>query len=566
MRTVFSWSNRCFFPQVIFLFFFSGNTLRKVACCFIGLFLLGCLNWSCSSSSNGNSAHGYFVYNEASGIPSLDPAFSRSLSVIWAVHQLFNTLVETDEQLKTKPSLAQSWEFLAGGKTIRFELRNDVFFHDHPVFPDGKGRKMVASDVVFSLFRLLDPVTASPGRWLLNGRLDSLQPFTIESDSVLFLHLSEPFGPILGVLSTPYCSIVPHELIKEYGKDFRKHPVGTGPFQFGFWEEGQALVLRRNPRYFERDSLGNALPYLPGVMVRFLDNKASEFLEFKQKKLHFINDVDASFKDEVLTKSGTLRPGWASQVRLNKHPYLNIEYLGLQQSDGSVYAQNRKVRQAIGYAINRRKMMQYLRNGIGKPAEQGFIPIGLPSFDSSLQGFSYQPDKAKKLLAEAGFPNGKGLPPLTLQTIPMYADLGSFIVRELQQVGIPAEVESVRKSLLLDLMAGGRAGFFRGSWIADYPDAENYLSVFYGLNPAPPNYTRFNQPTFNRWYSQSLRTTDEVSRTALYRKMDSMIIAEAPVIPLWYDEVIHLVQPEVQGFQPNALNLLELRRVKIKTN
>jgi ABC-type transport system substrate-binding protein len=564
MRTVFSWSNRCFFPQGILLFFFSGMALRKVTTCFVGLLFLCCLNWSCSSSSNGNTAHGYFVYNEASGITSLDPAFSRSLSVIWAVHQLFNTLVETDEQLKTKPSLAQSWEFLDGGKTIRFVLRNDVFFHDHPVFPDGKGRKMVASDVVFSLLRLLDPVTASPGRWLLNGRLDSLQPFTVESDSVLFLHLSAPFGPILGVLSTPYCSIVPRELVEEYGKDFRKHPVGTGPFQFGFWEEGQALVLRKNPRYFEKDSLGKTLPYLPGVMVRFLDNKASEFLEFKQKKLHFINDVDASFKDEVLTKSGTLRSGWASQVRLNKHPYLNIEYLGLQQSDGSVYAQNRKVRQAIGYAINRKKMMQYLRNGIGKPAEQGFIPIGLPSFDSSLQGFSYQPEKSKILLAEAGFPNGNGLPPLILQTIPMYADLGSFIVRELQQVGIPAEVESVRKNLLLDLMAGGRAGFFRGSWIADYPDAENYLSVFYGENPAPPNYTRFNQPIFNQCYLQSIRTTEETTRTALYRKMDSIIIAEAPVIPLWYDEVIHLVQPEVEQFHPNALNLLELRRVKIK--
>jgi peptide/nickel transport system substrate-binding protein len=208
-------------------------------------------------------------------------------------------------------------------------------------------------------------------------------------------------------------------------------------------------------------------------------------------------------------------------------------------------------------------MMMYLRNSIGIPAESGFVPAGLPSFDSTVvHGYHYDLKRARQLLAEAGFPDGKGLPPAKLLTIPIYADLASFIARELEDIGVKVQVEAVQKSFLLEQTAKSSASFFRGSWIADYPDAENYLSCFYSKNPSPPNYTRYKNPQFDALYERSLIEQDYPMRLSLYRQMDQMIINDAPVVPLWYDEVIHLVQPGVTGFQPNGLNLLELRRLR----
>ena len=149
---------------------------------------------------------------------------------------------------------------------------------------------------------------------------------------------------------------------------------------------------------------------------------------------------------------------------------------------------SRQLRQAINYGFDRRKMMLYLRNSLGLPAESGFVPAGLPSFDSTLvHGYHYDPARARQLLRDAGFPEGRGIPPIKLLTIPIYADFATFIARQLQDIGLHIEVEVVQKSLLLEETAQSKALFFRGSWIADYPDAENYLSVFYGQNPAPPN-------------------------------------------------------------------------------
>jgi peptide/nickel transport system substrate-binding protein len=147
----------------------------------------------------------------------------------------------------------------------------------------------------------------------------------------------------------------------------------------------------------------------------------------------------------------------------------------------------------------------------------------------------------------------------------VYSELASFIAKELEAIGIKVQVEVVQKGLLLEQTAKSQAPFFRGSWIADYPDAENYLSVFYGRNPAPPNYTRYHNPVYDKLYEQALSQTSDSARNMLYQQMDQMIVDDAPVVTLWYDEVIHLVQPGLQGFSPNGLNLLELRRAHYST-
>jgi oligopeptide transport system substrate-binding protein len=529
-----------------------------VSFCFCGLY-------SCSSKHATNKQ--VFNYNEQTGIATLDPAFAKNQSVMWPIHQLYNTLVEVDSSLNIVPSVAKRWDVSADRRVFTFHLRDDVFFHDDPCFPNGKGRKLVAADVAYSLGRIIDKSTASTGTWIFNNRVDTIQPFTAIDDTTFQLKLLRPFHPIMGILSMQYCSILPKEAVQQYGKDFRRHPVGSGPFKFFLWEEGQALVMHKNEHYWEKDESGNRLPYLDAIKVTFFDNKATEFLQFRQQDLSFINDIDPSFKDEVLSKKGELRKEWQDKVILNKHAYLNTEYLGILADETNPLLKNsplkqKALRQAMNYAIDKRKLAMYMRNSIGIPAEAGFVPGGLPSRNTELvKGYHYDPAKARALLKEAGLDNKMSV--IKLLTISIYADIGSFVAKELENAGIPVQVEVIQKSLLLEQTAKSQALFFRGSWIADYPDAENYMAMYYSKNPAPPNYTRYKNPAFDVLYEKALLETNDTARYALYRQMDQLVINDAPVIPLWYDMVIHLVQKNVEGFEPNALNLLELRRTRI---
>lgn len=506
-----------------------------------------------------------FRYNESTGIASLDPAFSKNQSTIWPAHQLFNTLVENDGDTKTKGSLAKSWDISANGLEYIFHLRTDVFFHDNDVFTGRKGRKMVAADVEYSFKRIIDAKLASPGAWIFNNVVDSADGFKAIDDSTFRLRLLKPYAPILQVLKMKYCSVVPKEVVEKYGSDFRSHPCGTGPFQFVAWEEGLALILKRNENYFEKDSAGNPLPYLDGIKITFNESKATEFLLFRQKQVDFLNDIDASFKDELLTLKGELRQSWKDKVVLQTHPYLNTEYFGFLIDSANELVKNsplrlKKIRQAMNHAIDRRKMILFLRNSLSTAAESGFVPEGMPSFDTTVKGYNYDPVKTKRLLAEAGFKNGNGLPEIKLYTIPIYGEIGSYLAKQFEEAGIPVKVDVVQRSFLFELTSNSRANFFRGSWIADYGDAVNYLSCFYSKNPAPPNYTRYKNEAFDKLFEQAVGETNDSLRYILYRRADQLLINDAPVIPLWYDRVIRLVQPNISGFEPNNLNWLELRK------
>lgn len=523
---------------------------------------------TCSCNDPEGASKNVFRYNESTGIATLDPAFAKNQSIIWPVHQLYNTLVEPDQEGNIKPSLARSWSISEDNTEYTFLLRGDVFFHDNACFPGGKGRLMKASDVVYSLSRIIDAKLASPGAWIFNGIVHETSPFYAPNDSTFVLRLIRPYAQILQVLTMQYCSVVAPEAVEQYGNQFRRNPCGTGPFQFMSWEEGLALVFKKNPNYFETDSAGIQLPYLERIKISFSDSKATEFLLFRQKQLDFINDIDASFKDEVLSLKGNLRDEWQGKLVLQTHPYLNTEYFGIlvdssnELMEGSPL-RSRKVRQAMNYAIDRRKMILYLRNSLSNPAESGFIPQGMPGFDSSVvKGYHYDPGKARQLLSEAGFPGGEGLQEIKLYTIPIYSEIANYLVSQMQQVGIRVKVEVVLRSFLFELTSNSRAPFFRGNWLADYSDGLNYLSVFYSKNPAPPNYTRYSNPKFDEIFERAMTETNDSIRLSLYRQADQIAIADAPLIPLWYDRVIRLVQPNITGFEPNNLNILEVRKTR----
>ncbi|MGE0088313.1 MAG: ABC transporter substrate-binding protein [Bacteroidales bacterium] len=533
----------------------------------VSLILILLSIFSCSNSSEINTDKRIFRYNESKGISTLDPAYAKSQVLIWPANQLFNGLVQIDNQLHVNPSIAKSWKISDEGKTYTFYLRTDVYFHDNELFKGEKGRNVIASDFVYSLNRITDPAIASPGAWIFNNLTEN--GISAINDSTLQIKLKSAFPAFLGLLTMQYCSVVPKEIVEHYGNDFRSHPVGTGPFQFKLWKENEKLVLVKNPSYFEKDSVGNALPYLDAISVRFISDKQSEFLEFLKGNIDFISGVSTANKDELITKSGNLNPAYADRIKMIHQPYLNTEYLGFLV-DSSKYSNkshpllNKKVRQAINYGFDRTKMMKYLRNNIGTPAINGFIPQGLPAFSDTIIYYDYNPDKVRNLLKEAGFQNGEGLIPITLTTTSDYLDLCEYIQQQLSEFGITIKIDVITGATYREMVASSKVEFFRGSWIADYPDAENYLALFYSKNfsPSGPNYTHYGNSEFDNLYKKSFTTTDDNKRYEIYRQMDHLIMEDAAVVPLFYDQVILFVNRDIKGLESNPMNLLNLKFVK----
>ena len=506
-----------------------------------------------------------FRYNESKGIATLDPAFARNQTIIWPVNQLFDGLVRMGHGLRIEPSIARHWEVSHDGLNYTFFLRSDVFFHDDPCFPGGKGRRVKAGDFVYSFSRILDPAVASPGAWIFN-LVDDNRGFEALSDSVFVVRLNQPFPAFPGILTMPYCFVVPEEAVNTYRDNFRRHPVGTGPFRFRFWQEGEKLIFSRNPNYFERDSAGNPLPYLDAVSITFIADKQSEFLEFIRGKLDFLSGVHAAYKSELLTRSGQLADKYRDRFRMQVEPYLNTEYLGflldtqLPATKGSPLTDPR-IRKAINYGFDREKMILYLRNGLGRPATAGFVPDGIPSFSEELKGYGADTERARTLLAEAGYPRGEGLPVITLTTTSDYLDLCEYIQHELAGLGIKISIEVSTGAAFRNAVAQGKLAFFRASWIADYPDAENYLALFYSRNfsPSGPNYTRYHRKEYDRLYEKALRETNDSLRYLYYREMDQMVIDDAAVVPLFYDRVVRFTPIGVTGLGSNPMNLLDLK-------
>lgn len=363
-----------------------------------------------------------------------------------------------------------------------------------------------------------------------------------------------------------YCSVVPKEITEHYGSQFRSNPIGTGPFYFKRWEENIKLVFRKNNTYFEKDTNGKRLPYLDAVAITFLPDKQSEFLQFAQGNIDFVSGLDASYKDDILTATGLLRDSYKNEVNMLRAPYLNTEYLAFYMEANVPEIQSQLIREAINQGFDRKKMMTYLRNGIGIPANDGFIPKGLPGF-SSKNGFSYQPEKAKALVNQFKTETGISNPKITLTTTGNYLSFCEFIQRELQKIGLQTAIDVMPASSLKSGKANGKLDFFRASWVADYPDAENYLSLYYSKNFAPngPNYTHFKNEEFDRLYESAFNETNAHKRAVLYSKMDSLVMQKAPIVPLFYDEVVRFTKKEVSGLGINPVNLLELKNVS-KTN
>ncbi|MDF2432556.1 MAG: peptide/nickel transport system substrate-binding protein [Mucilaginibacter sp.] len=527
------------------------------------------LQFIACSTNTSRSKKTVFNINLDEGLSSLDPAFSRNLYTIWMDNQLYNGLVQIDDSLKNRACVAKTWEISPDGTLYTFHLRNDVYFHDDALFKNGKGRKAVAADFVYSFGRLIDPKVASSGSWIFSDKVEGKNAFVAINDTTFQVKLKQPFPPFLSMLTAPYCSVVPHEVVDFYGKDFRQHPVGTGPFKFKYWKEGEVLVFLKNEHYWEKDKDGTGIPHLDAIRATFIGDKQTAFMEFISKKLDFLNDIDGSYRDDILTKSGKITQKYKGKFILSTGPYLNTIYLGMLVDSSLAIVKcsplkELKIRQAINYAIDKQKMIKYLRNSMGTAGSAGFVPMGMPGFNAKeVKGYTYNPDKARQLLKEAGYPDGNNLPPIVLHTTVGYRSLIEYVQGQLDRIGIKTSVEITQGASLRELVAKNGVNFFYGTWIADYPDAENYLSVFYSKNKIPfgPNYTGFNNKKFDNLFEQAYHVANDEKRFALYRQMDNLVMQQSPVVILYYDKRVNLYQNNISGYSVNAQNLLTLKRV-----
>ncbi|MGZ3932517.1 MAG: ABC transporter substrate-binding protein [Bacteroidia bacterium] len=525
------------------------------------------------STDNNNKT--VFNYNEMNGVTSLDPAAAANFENIWVVNQLFNGLVQMDDELNVVPSIARRFSISKDGLTYTFNLRNDVYFHDNKVFEGGKGRKVVARDFVFSFNRLFDSRVSSAMSLLNNidrGEKTNYKGFAAINDSTFEIYLKEPFSAFLNILTMKYFSVLPYEAIDEYKQDFRRNPVGTGPFVFKMWEEGTRLNMVKNEKYFEKDEKGGQLPYLDAVSVSFVKDRETAFMELLNGKFDMLSGADAFNINEVLDKSGNLRDVYAKKFYLQKQTFLKTDYIGILIDDKIDIVRNsplrlKAIRKALNYAFDREKLIKFLRNNIGEAANAGFIPKGLKSYDpQKVAGYSYNPDKVRQLLMEAGFPGGKGLPEITLHVTDNYKEQVEFIQSQFSEFNIKLKISIDKPSVLRQAVSACEYNMFKKSWVADYADEENFMSMFYSKNFAPAgfNFFHYRNPEFDVLFEKALVEKDLAQKTVLYQQMDQMIVDDAPIIPLYYDQVIRLVSHNIQGMTSNPMNLLNLKTVTKK--
>jgi oligopeptide transport system substrate-binding protein len=533
---------------------------------------------------------GTFTLNETENLRSLDPVGINDVVSFHVANQIYDLLVDLDSNLQIVPDLAYRWDISSDGMTYTFHLRGGVKFQDNPCFPGGKGRLMTAHDVKYSYDRILDPRTGSLGfdyfRNYVEGgkefideinsataqgrapKINSVSGFIAKDDSTFIVKLDKPFGPFIYYPLLGFSYIVPHEAVERYKKDFFQNPVGTGPYIFENWKPDLELNLKRNPDYWGKDKFGNRLPYVEHIKFRFIKDLSQQLLEFKNGNLDEAYRIPTELFKAVVNEDKTLTSEYSKYI-LQRTPSLTIQYYGFLTS-GKIF-NNTKVRQAFNYAVDRDKIIKYVLNGqAAGPAIYGIVPPIMPNYDAkAIQGYTYNPDKAKELMNEAGFPNGKGFPDVTLQINEgggRNTQVAEAIQNMLKDIGINVRIQILQFAQHLDNIDAGRVDFFRLGWIADYPDPENFLNLFYGKNvpentkeKSPLNSFRYKNKKYDDLFEKAVQITDMKERYIRYEEAEQIAVSDAPVLFIFYDEDYRLLQPYVHGYKLDPMHRVNFR-------
>lgn len=561
------------------------------------LFIAGCNGCGGHHEDNQRKAKGGVYYggafriNEVADFRSLFPLDVTDIIADNIDNQIYEGLVKlSPKDLSIVPCLAEKWDHNDSATLWTFYLRKGVKFQDDPCFQGGKGREVTAKDFKYCFDQLC---TASPqnsqyevafkGRVVgadecynltANGKplpAGGVSGVKVIDDYTLQIRLMHPTPGFLNILTLPGCWLFPKEALDKYGKEMRIHCVGTGPFQMKEIQEGQAVVLVRNPHYWDVDEYGNQLPYLDAVKFTFVKEKKSELLQFQQDNLEMMYQLPIEIIPQILGDLANPNSNVKVDYNLQATPALYTYFYGFQTQ--SKLMSNKYLRQALNYAVDRDKIVTYTLQGEGIPGNYGIVPP-TPGYDyKDVKGYTFDPDKAKELLAKAGYPGGKGLPEITIQTNPdggnRNVQIAEVVKKMLEEnLGIKVNIDQVPFPQHLDAFERGKVPFFRESWSADYPDPQTFLSLLYGPNvPADSNERSYANPMryksakFDSIYSKALVTVNDTLREKLYAEADQAAIEDAPYLCIFYDENYYLLHNYVKNFYGNAMDYRDLTKV-----
>ena len=482
---------------------------------------------------------------------TLDPARIRDIYSLSVARQVLDGLVQFDQTLTITPALAQYWKASRDGLTWTFMLRKGVKFHH--------GREVTAEDVVYSFTRILDPKVKSGAadlfaaikgtREFREGKakevagLKALDRYTVQ------VTLDEAPVPFVSVLAVGHAKIVPKDVVEQQGDAFGTHPIGTGPFRFGRWERGKELVLEANPDYFD------GRPKLARVVYRIFpgENFTAMYEEFERGNLEDTPIPTQEYR-RILSEG--------SHIYI-KRPMQSVRFYGFNTRVKPL--NDRRVRQAIIYAIDRGALVEevllgryILANGILPPGTQGFNP--------KLKGYPYDPQRSRELLAEAGYPGGRGLPPIQIWSS-VKSERGLLeheqIKKYLEAVGIQAEFQYLTNwPSFSKMVAEGKLPVFLYAWFADVPDPDNFLFKLFH-SQSPRNFFGYVNPEVDRLLLQARNANDLQRRVDLYRKAELLILDDAPLIPSLHYTYERLFQPYVRSIEVNGLGdpYIPLRKI-----
>lgn len=534
-------------------------------------------------AKGGKNYGGSFRMNEVQQIRTLDPVRLNDAPSSHVVHQICDLLVDFDSTLTLQPELALRWEVSPDGLTYTYHLRRGVLFHDSPAFPNGKGREMKASDVKYCFDRVLDARSGTLGASYFRDKVKGAEEFykateagTVPAggvsgfhavdDTTFAIELVKPFAAFKYYPALGFCYIYPKEAIDKYGKDFFRNLVGTGAFTLDHWSQDQDLVLKRNPNYWRTDEAGNRLPYLDKIVFTFIKDEKQQINEFKLGRLEESYRIPTEFFRNVIGENGKATPEYA-KYQLHAISALSTQFYGMLTTSDAF--KDKRVRQAFNYAIDRNKIIRYVLQGqAAGPAEHGYTPPSIPGYDiTKIKGYTYDLAKARQLMAEAGYPNGKGFPPVSLQ-LNSGGGRNELVAEAVQDMistslGVKVNLKLLEWAQHLDLIDNGKAPFYRLGWIADYPEPESFMNLFYSKNipesgPSSINSTRYRNPRFDAIFEQALATTDDAKRYALYQQAEQIAVDDAPVLLIFHDLDYRLVQPYVRGYASNAMDRRDL--------
>jgi len=541
---------------------------------------------------------------DTSGPKSLDPVRGSTTYENRVCSAVYEGLVQykyLERPFDLEPALLERMpERSADGRTYRCRLKRGVRFQDNECFPGGKGREVVARDVFYSWKRMADEDNEPKSWWLFENTILGFDAYReaqngadefdydvpvegmrlFEDDPYRFeIVLEKPVTPFLFILAMFQTFVVPREAVEYWGDRFSRNPVGTGAFMLRRskdWIPGHSIRLYRNPTYREdryptefsaadREAgldaaAGQRLPFVDRIDITFFVEVQPKWLEFVSGNLDFTTVPAEYFEEAFIKRTRKLRKDWRDRgVRADAVPLLDFIFRGFNMEDellGGYTEEKRALRRALHLAVDHYEFNDAFYNGINRIYD-GPIPPGLKGHpEEGLLPYGNQGpdlDRAQKLLAKAGYPDGKGLPPLQFWTGAgaNSKEQTEMMQRQLGRIGVELDVRLVDFGTLIENVHKKKVPFFSFAWGSDYPDAENNLAIFYGPNEAPAsNSYNYKNPEYDELYRRVKSMPRGPERVKIIEKMRDMLIRDVPYIGSMARIRYYLSRPWLKNFKP----------------